>query len=176
MKLYVFTIIFAFLAVAANAQRVSGRLTLNGKSETNINMETNSVVNLFKQFKEGKYRIGFNFKGDNLVKNLYKEEIVFFEFTTVVKKNGKTVSKITREQPMPYFPGEMRLPAEAFDFITGLAFAAEEEMQATVIPKETTGILDEGNYTVELYANPKGVEGRVSPATFNFILRKRPGR
>ena len=74
---------YSLLAIAiglvffANAQSVKGKLSLNGKSETTLKLETNSVVQLFKEFKTGKYKLQFSFDGDDLPTNIYNEKIVF---------------------------------------------------------------------------------------------------
>ncbi len=104
-----------------HAQTIKGKLTLNGKPKSELNLETNSAVQLFKEFKTGKYQLKFSFDGKDLPTNIYKEQIVFFEFKTEVFRDGKLVKNIIRKQPIPYFPGEMNIPAEAFDFVSILA-------------------------------------------------------
>ncbi|MEM6514714.1 MAG: hypothetical protein AAF688_00910 [Bacteroidota bacterium] len=160
---------FGFL-VTLNAQSVKGSLTLNGKTNTELKLETNSAVQLFKDFKTGKYKLGFNFKADGVKPNIYKETIVFFDFTTVIKRDGKVVKKMTRKQPIPYFPGDMGLPAEAFDFAGLLASDPEEEELQMI------GTMPDGKYSVALMVNPMGIKGEIQPVEFTFTLRKRPGR
>ncbi|MBL85096.1 MAG: hypothetical protein CMO82_00345 [Winogradskyella sp.] len=168
---------YSLLAIAiglvffANAQSVKGKLSLNGKSETTLKLETNSVVQLFKEFKTGKYKLQFSFDGDDLPTNIYNEKIVFFEFITTIKKDGELVKSITRKQPIPYFPGDMGIPAEAFDFVGLLAEDPQEEEELNMI-----GTMPEGNYQIELAIKPIGLKGEIKPLTINFILRKRPGR
>ena len=82
------TFIIISLVFTANAQTVSGQLSLNGKSEITLKLETNSVVQLFKDFKKGKYKLKLSFDGEDLPINIYKEKIVFFEFITTKKKKG----------------------------------------------------------------------------------------
>lgn len=111
MKNTYITLIVLFATLLINAQEVNGALTLNGKSKTELKLETNSAVQLFKDFKTGKYKLKFSFDGNKLPTNVYKEEIVFFEFITSVKKDGKLVKNVIRKQPIPYFPGDMFIPA-----------------------------------------------------------------
>ncbi|MEM9868587.1 MAG: hypothetical protein AAF765_12920, partial [Bacteroidota bacterium] len=108
-----FKTIFVLLScvIIGNAQSVEGELTLNGKTKTELKLESNSAVQLFKEFKTGKYQLKFNFSGRDLVKNVYKEEIVFFNFKTVVRKDGKLVKNVVRKVPLAYFPGDMGIPA-----------------------------------------------------------------
>jgi hypothetical protein len=155
------------------AQSVSGSLSLNGKSKTEIKLESNSVVQLFKEFKTGKYQLKFNFKADGVPENIYKETIVLFEFRTEIYKDGKLVKNLVRKQPIPYFPGDMDLPAEAFDFIGLFTVTSWDDMERN---PEMLGVIPEGNYSVKLYANPVGLKGEIKPLNFNFALRKRPGR
>lgn len=165
-------LVFAILtciALSVNAQSVEGQLNLNGKSKMNLELKSNSAVQLFKDFKTGKYKLGFSFKGKELVKNLNKEEVVFFEFITVVKKDGKLVKNVVRKQPIPYFPGDMNLPAEAFDFIGILANLKNENPKA-LMEKGTTGLMEAGNYSFELYAKPVGVGGKVNPVLIQFKI------
>ncbi|MFD2588895.1 hypothetical protein ACFSQJ_18360 [Croceitalea marina] len=170
-------IIALISSFSVTAQSVSGKLTLNEKSKTELKLETNSAVQLFKEFKTGKYQLKFSFDGKELPNNIYKEKIIFFEFITSIKKDGKLVKNVIRKQPIPYFPGEMFLPAEAFDFI-GVLAGADEEASATVVPalNELLGTMPKGNYTVELSVKPLGVKGEIKPVEFSFLLRKRPGR
>lgn len=172
MKLLLSTIFSLTLFVSLQAQSVQGKLTLNGKSETKLDLKTNSAVQLFKEFKTGKYRLKFNFKSKDIPQNIHKETIVFFEFVTIIKKDGELVKNVVRKQPIPYFPGDMDLPAEAFDFISSLAFN-DDEAQATVIKKGLYGIMDKGSYTVQLIVKPVQFNGEVAPLEFSFTVSER---
>lgn len=180
MKKYIFlfTLLISF---SIRAQSVQGRLTLNGKSKTSLKLESNSAVQLFKDFKTGKYQLQFSFDGKDLVKNLDKETIVFFNFRTVVKKDGKLVKNVIRKHPIPYFPGDMSIPSEAFDFVSVLAITSWDDMQGDskeTVPtlNELLGLMPEGNYSVQLFAEPIEVKGKIAPVEFNFYGRKRPGK
>lgn len=170
-------LLFVFSMLTINAQNVEGKLSLNGKSKTELKLETNSVVQLFKEFKTGKYQIKFNYKASKVPQNIYKETIVFFNFITTIKKDGEVVKNVSRKQPIPFFPGDMNIPAEAFDFIGELANSLEDEEPADqMIKKGFQGTMPEGSYTVQLMVKPVGFKGGIAPLEFSFILRKRPGR
>ena len=169
------TIVLLSTILSMHAQSVEGKITLNGKSKTELKLENNSAVQLFKEFKTGKYQLRFSFDGKGLPTNIYKETIVFFEFITTVKRDGKLVKNVVRKQPIPYFPGEMFLPAEAFDFIGTLVNVDEDEEPADqMLKKGFQGTIPEGNYTVQLIVKPVGFKGEIKPLEFSFILRKRP--
>jgi len=154
------------------AQQIKGQLTINNKETTRLELSSASAVHLFKNFKEGKYKIGFNFKADELQKNSEGEFIVFFDFKTVIKKDGKVLRRIKRHMPVPFFPGEMFLPAEAFDFISVLSVTSWDDMvKKTFVSQEKSGIMKSGNYEIELSVVPKDVEAEVTPVTFGFSVR-----
>ncbi|MGC6431975.1 MAG: hypothetical protein ACON5F_13095 [Jejuia sp.] len=173
MKTTFITLILIFTISLTFAQEVKGALTLNGKSKSELKLETNSAVQLFKDFKTGKYKLKFSFDGDKLPTNVYKEDIVFFEFMTSVKKDGKLVKNVIRKQPIPYFPGDMGIPAEAFDFVGLLASNPMEDEDPA---DQMIGTIPEGSYEVQLSVKPVGFKGNVNPVSFYFKLRTRPGR
>ncbi|MFP2997834.1 hypothetical protein ABN763_18115 [Spongiivirga sp. MCCC 1A20706] len=152
------------------AQEATGQLLINGKSKFEIQAETNSAVQLFKEFKTGKYQLGFNFKADDVKPNMYGETIIFFDFVTEVRKDGKLVERIVRSKPIPYFPGEMLVGAESFDFIGVLAGIDSNEKPDFI------GTMPAGKYQISLMAVPKGVSGEIEPLEVYFILRRRPTR
>lgn len=164
------TLLIAF-SLISNAQSVKGKLTLNGKYNSELKLESNSAVQLFKEFKTGKYKLGFSFDADGVEPNIYKETIVFFEFITKIKKDGKLVKNVIRKQPIPYFPGDMDLPAEAFDFIGLMADNSTNKEQMNM-----AGTIPEGNYTIELSVKPVDYKGKIKPVEFSFALGKRLGR
>ena len=173
------TILLLFLCslMSLSAQNVKGKLTLNGKSELNLELKSNSAVQLFKEFKTGKYQLNFNYEANDIPMNIYKETIVFFDVLTIIKKDGKIVKNLQRKQPIAYFPGEQALPAEAFDFIGALANqGGEEEDGLQMLKKGLYGTMPEGKYTVQLRLKPIDFKGEIAPIEFSFILRKRPGR
>lgn len=162
--------VLCMLSITMFGQTVEGSLTLNGKNKSTIELSSNSAVQLFKEFKTGKYQLGFNFKGNKLVNNLNKEQIVFFEFTTVVKKDGKLLKSLIHRQPMPYFPGEMSIPAEAFDFV-GILATANGGKNIALTKYKTIGLMEPGTYTVELSAKPLEVGGKINALQFQFVVK-----
>ncbi|MEM6687737.1 MAG: hypothetical protein AAF617_18315 [Bacteroidota bacterium] len=162
------TIMLVSICATINAQSVKGKLLLNKKSEAGIELTSSSAVQLFKEFKTGKYQLQFMYDGEGLSKNKHEEEVVFFSFATVVKKDGKIIQKMMRQQPIPYFPGDMLLPAEAFDFIGILASSNDTKSSKS----RNTGIMSAGRYTVELSVAPLGVRGNIEPVVFDFVVKE----
>lgn len=95
-------------------QSVDGQVTISGLSTKTAIKET-TVVDLFKSFKEGKYKINFHFKSDEV----NKRGVVLFDMKTTVKLNGKTIVQSSRGG-WPWLPGDMFVPIEAFDLISGI--------------------------------------------------------
>lgn len=169
---YKITVVVLMLVTSfsINAQAVAGSITLNGKHKTELKLETNSAVQLFKEFKTEKYQLGFSFKADDVKPNMYGETIIFFDFITEVRKDGKLIERIVRSKPIPYFPGEMLVGAESFDFIGVLASIDSNEKPDFI------GTMPAGKYQISLMAVPKGVTGEIEPLEMYFMLRKRPTR
>ena len=164
-------ILTAFTA-QIKAQSVKGKLTLNEKSRVNLEMETNSVTSLFKDFKTRKYQLQFSFNAYAVKPNMYGEKVVFFDFVTQVKKNGKLIKEVRREQPFPYFPGDMFLGPESFDFISILSTVDGGDINNP----DNVGTIPEGEYAITLRVIPHGFKGNINPLEIYFALRKRPTR
>ncbi|WP_394748082.1 hypothetical protein [Spongiimicrobium salis] len=160
------------LAMQGSAQKIEGELHLNGKAKMELELETNSVVQLFKDFKTRKYQLQFRYDATDIPLNRYNETIVFFDFITQVKKDGKLLKEIRREEPFPYFPGDMFLAPETFDFISILSNIDGNNQKS---PKNY-GTMPPGNYSLVLLIEPKGFKGRIAPLEIYFALRKRPTR
>ncbi|PQJ15326.1 hypothetical protein [Aureicoccus marinus] len=174
MKRILFAIVF-LLALNLQAQSVEGRLSLNGKSKTTLELKNASAVHLLSEFKEGKYRLNFEFEADNLV-GFYQDEsgkrkVVFYEFKTVVKRNGRLVKNVIRKNPIPYFPGEYSLSAEAFDFVGTLAENPMEEEEMQMLKKGGISRIIPGTYSIELSVRPIGAKGGIKPVVFNFTVK-----
>jgi hypothetical protein len=163
-----FMLILASIGLV-NAQSIDGELLLNGKKSALIELETNSVTDLFKAFKTREHELSFRFKSNDTPKYLYGESIVFFDFITQVKKDGKLIKEVRRDQPFPYFPGDMFLAPECFDFIPVLASIEKEE-------GPLRGTLPAGKYSVILKAVPRDAKGSIETLEIYFALRKRPTR
>src|SRR5690606_13593132 len=112
----------AILFVAFNgfAQLVQGEINIKKQSKMELNTKSNKAVNLLADFRENKYPIHFAFTTTDVPLNSDKKEVVQFVFSTTVKKDGKIIGSIKRS-PMPFFPGDMLMPIEAFDIISVLS-------------------------------------------------------
>ena len=73
---------------------------------------------------------------------------------------------------MLLFPGEY-IPVEAFDFIGALAITSWDDMEKK---PDFLGVMSEGKYQIQLSIKPIDIKGEIEPVSFNFVLRKRPGR
>ncbi|MBK0382584.1 hypothetical protein I5M32_06375 [Pedobacter sp. SD-b] len=125
-------------------------------------MESANVVNLYAAFRENKYPILFNFKVADVPLNTDKKEVVMVQFFTTVKKDGKVIGTIERS-PIPFFPGDMFLPVETFDFIAILSNIKDNSLgKISEVPK--------GNYQVSLEAVASGIKGKITPATFTVFF------
>lgn len=156
--------ILCLMAVSASAQTVNGEITINKSSRSSLDMADAYTVNLFRAFKNGDNQIIFFFEGDGYEKDSeQKPEYTYFTFRTTVKHNGRTIKSLERE-PMPYIPGDMFLPAEAFDFIPILSVYQQESMDY----RENTGRLPRGEYEIILEAEPVAARGEVSRGLIMF--------
>ena len=166
-----FTIFVLCLATQAYAQEVRGKLTINNASEAYLKIgdiageSQGQVVELFKQFKQDDHSIKFSFEGKYPTEE-NKPEFSFFTFRTTVKHNGKMVKSMERE-PMPYIPGDMLLPAEAFDFIGILAMHGQKGMGYG----ENTGAMPKGEYEIILEAIPMKTQGTITKGLIMFNVK-----
>ena len=167
---------FACFATLVNAQTVNGELLINKTKIQQVNLQDPYVVSLFKDFKTNKHEIIFSFDGENYMnssksltrfaaKKSEKPKFSFFRFKTIVKHNGKTIGTNERS-PMPYIPGDMLLPAEAFDFIPILSTYQQEGFSYD----KNSGKLAPGVYEITLEAIPVEVKGKISRAQFTFKI------
>ena len=109
ITLTVFTLLFAVSLVSA--QEFKGKLNIKGVSQSS-SIKYSEPVKLFKDFKDNKYQIVFTLDAKS-------DQIVLFDMVTTVSVNGKVISKSSRKN-WPWLPGDMYVPAEAFDFIPAL--------------------------------------------------------
>lgn len=142
------------------AQSVQGEIKMSEKSKSVTTLKSGNAVDLFKQFKEGKYGISFTFKGEDLPVDEEKRGIVLFSFVTEVFKDGKKAGSYKR-QPMPFFPGEMLEPVETFDVISALTYANGNPEKS-----KYPGHLETGKYVIVLKAIPVGAKGKIQEAQF----------
>ena len=158
----IIVLIITFFAIQTQAQLTQGEIKINQKSKAEISIKSNKIVNLYAAFRENKHKVNFVFTATDVPLNSEKQEVVQFVFTTVVKKDGKTIGSIKRN-PIPFFPGDMFMPVETFDFISILSnIQTNTNDRISEIPK--------GNYEIILEAKPIGVKGNISSAKFFLKL------
>ena len=160
MKKVIFYLVIGFVMCSPDAysQNLSGKVSVSGFSKDGT-IKERTPVELFKSFKDNKYRIGFSFKGSGLK----KDDIVLFDMKTTVKKNGKVIGTSSRPG-WPWIPGDMFLPAEAFDFIPMLQKASLRKKRSKMdkLP---------GRYEIilEMIVSPgQDISGLISPVSVSF--------
>lgn len=145
------------VAMQTQAQLVQGVLKVKEQSKVELNGNNGKAVNLYAEFRENKYPILFSFSCVDVPVNDEKKEVVQFVFTTTVKRDGKVLGTAKRS-PIPFFPGDMFMPVETFDFISILA-----NLQSNTLDHNSE--IPKGNYEITIEANAVGVKGKVQPAT-----------
>jgi hypothetical protein len=156
MKKRILTAIVCCFTSISFAQLVQGELKIKEQSKLELTVQSNKAVNLYADFRENKYPIQFAFTGNSIPVNSDKKMVVQFIFTTTVKKEGKIIGT-TKRNPIPFFPGDMFMPLETFDFISILSsLQTNSEDRISEIPK--------GNYEILLEAKPVGVKGEIASA------------
>ncbi|MFC5284413.1 hypothetical protein [Pedobacter alpinus] len=149
----IFSIIAASLSV--KAQSISGAIKIKEQSKVEIQAKNNKVVSIYATFRENQYPILFSLKGADLPYNSEKQQVVNIQFITTVKKDGKIIASIPRK-PIPFFPGDMLMPVETFDFISILSSIQKNGLdKVSEIPA--------GNYEIVLEAKVSEVKGEISP-------------
>lgn len=151
-------ILICVFGIKSQAQLIQGEIKINEQSKTEISLKSNKIVNLYANFREQKHKINFVFTGTNLALNEEKQEVVQFVFNTIVKKNGKIIGNLKRN-PIPFFPGDMLMPVETFDFISILS-----NIQTNSNDKISE--ISSGNYEIILEAKALGIKGEIAPARF----------
>jgi hypothetical protein len=161
MKTILLSAMLLLASLALQAQSVSGSITTSDGASVKIEVPEGNVTELYKQFRDGKHQINFRFSDDGgLGTDAQGRAIVLFEILTTLKVNGKEVSKISRSD-LPFFPGDMWMPVETFDFIHQLYKVAGGTPDAK---------LPRGNYEVIIEARPKGgVKGKIAPLSIVFF-------
>lgn len=152
-------IIFALIiaSIGVKAQSISGAIKIKEQSRVEIQAKNNKVVNLYAAFRDNQYPILFSFKGADLPYNSEKQQVVNIQFITTVKKDGKVIATIPRK-PIPFFPGDMFMPVETFDFVSILSTIQKNSLdKISEIPA--------GNYEIVLEAKTLEVKGEISPLT-----------
>lgn len=103
--LLVAVLVWGDLPYAVHAQEVEGTVRIENPPKE---LESGSLLDLFAAFRKGEHQIHLEFESD--------VPFVPVQFQTVVRKDGKTLGRATRD-PMPYFPGDTLMCPEAFDFV-----------------------------------------------------------
>lgn len=149
-------LLFFFIQFSVFAQLVQGEIKVKEQSKIEIQARNNLAVNLYADFRENKYPIQFSFTGNAIPLNSDKKIVVQFVLTTTVKKDGKVVGT-TKRNPIPFFPGDMLIPVETFDFISILSnIQSNTDVTVSEIPK--------GNYEIILEAKPVNMKGEITAA------------
>ncbi|WP_144607155.1 hypothetical protein [Algoriphagus algorifonticola] len=165
MKKQLLIIAFLLGSYSLSAQSLEGRIRVEGFSSGQVLKEA-VPVDLFKSFKENKYKIMFSYKADQVG----KRGIVLFDMKTTLIKDGKTIHHSSRGN-WPWLPGDTYVPIEAFDLIPAL----QNEVYEMPVPRLDWPKLDsnlpKGKYTVRLEMVPVGeIRGSISPAEFSFRI------
>lgn len=153
MKKIIFIAISLF-AIKSQAQLVQGELKIKEQSKVELNLKGNNAVNLYAAFRENNYPIHFIFTGVDIPLNSDKKEVVQFVFSSTIKRDGKIVGN-TKRTPIPFFPGDMLMPVETFDFISILS-----NLQTN--PNDKVSEIPAGNYEITLEAKALGAKGTIS--------------
>ncbi|VXB34129.1 conserved exported hypothetical protein [Flavobacterium sp. 9AF] len=162
MKKTLLIAIIGLCGLFANAQLVQGEMLLGEQSKMEIKLKNNKVVNLYAAFREGNYPLHFIFTTDAIPLNEDKKEVVQFVFTTTVKKEGKIIGS-SKRNPIPFFPGDMFMPVETFDFISILSNIQTNS-------NDRISEMSSGKYEVILEAKPIGVKGTIKPVRFQITV------
>lgn len=93
MNKIIITLLLLISSFAGQAQTVKGEIVIAEKSNTKIKLRTNKAVDLYATFREQKIPIHFRFIGSDIPLNEKKKEVVEFEFTTALKKDGKVIKR-----------------------------------------------------------------------------------
>lgn len=153
------SIAFLFTMVGVS-QTVEGSIKINEKSNFSIELKSNKAVDLYVAFRNNEYPILFRFTGKDIPLNDQKQEVIPINFKTTVKYNGKIAGQIVR-QPMPFFPGDMWMPVETFDFISILSTIQNNDLnQIATMPV--------GNYEITIEAQTNKIKGKIQPLLISF--------
>lgn len=155
----------AFFTGEVAAQAIEGKVTLSGLSNGSTVKEA-TVVDLFKSFRDGNYKINFSYRADNV----NRRGVVLFDTKTTVRLNGKTILQSTRGG-WPWLPGDMFVPIEAFDVIPAIQKAGNE-MTSKLTPDQMDTPLPKGKYEVilEMVSASEAVKGSIQPLRFSFTV------
>lgn len=162
MKLFIYISLF-FFSTILSSQTIEGTISINEKSSFTIDLSTNKAVDLYADFRNQKHPILFRLLGTDLIKNDQKQEVVLITFKTTLRHNGNVMGQVER-QPLPFFPGDMWMPVEAFDVISLLTKMSDTAPNAlSTLPK--------GSYEVIIEAQSIGVKGKIQPLVMYLFVK-----
>lgn len=164
MKKVINTVFFFLFVTTVTAQSIKGALLINEQSKAEIQLPSNKIVNLYADFRQGKHQLLFKFEGNSLPLNSEKQEVVSIVFFTTIKKDGKVVAN-SKRAPIPFFPGDMFMPVETFDFISLLS-----NLQTNT--SANVSAIEPGNYEIVLEARPLLAKGEIAAASFLISVPK----
>lgn len=151
------------------AQQAVGNLLINSSAKTKIENRP-SVVHHFADFKTGKNNIVFNLETNGFPKTADGKELAIVVFETIVKVNGRIISQV-KSSPLPFFPGEMGMPVEAFDIISpifmhqyGLGKSTKDNPKLNPVARKGT------SYEVEVKAEVINGDSRIAPVFLVIII------
>ena len=166
------TIIYAFLILFSftlSAQVVEGKLTVGGKSNMIIDMESNSTFLLIEKLKAQNNKFEIDFNGG--FENVRGEKIALFNYRTIIKKDSKPIKNTSRKVSLPYKAGKTEIPIETFDFLGTLVQQPPEEEEPVMgYEWKNLCLLSEGDYVIVLYAEPAGIKGVINPVKLSFSI------
>lgn len=160
MKPFLLFLVIGFVLCnsIAYSQSMSGKVSISGFGKDGT-IKEKTPVELFKSFKESRYKIGFTFWG-----TYPPQQPVLFDMQTTVKKNGKIIGSSSRPG-WPWLPGDMYVPAEAFDFIPML----QKEEGRKIRGAKMNSLAGSYDIILEMkVSSGQDVPGSVAPATVSF--------
>lgn len=169
-------------ATAVFGQRIEGKMAVTGFPRDGVIKEV-VPVDLFKSFKEGKYKVSFSYKADGMG----SRGIVLFDLKTTVKRDGKTIHTSTRKG-WPWLPGDLFLPGdifvpiEAFDVIPALQKHVGDVPLSSLHDPKAERPLPIGKYEIMLEMVPLATwvpdkerelvpDGKIIPGWISFIVK-----
>lgn len=164
MKKIAHTVFFFLFVTTVTAQSVKGALFINEQSKAEIQLSSNKIVTLYADFRQGKHQLLFRFEGTSLPLNSEKQEVVSIAFFTTIKKDGKVIAS-NKRAPIPFFPGDMFMPVETFDFIPLLS-------NLKTNTASNISSIEAGTYEVLLEAKPVYIAGEITSAKLYLTIPK----
>jgi hypothetical protein len=158
-KIFAVTVLLFTLGTALHAQSGKGAITIGGRNEWKVEMTSNSVVDLYAQFRGKDMPILFNFDATGILKSTTGKAYAPVRFTTTVRYNGKVIGS-KKTDATPFFPGDMWMPVENFEFVP-ILFNTLGKGQSDELPK--------GQYEINLQAESQGI--RINPGKIVFEVR-----